>query len=255
MILWPVLWPRYRTNGYELSIGAENFMKILDRYGGPDAAKDWEKLSSFLRPMASGIMGIPSTAVRPDPGVLLTLGAKYPREFINVLKYASQITEPFDLAELGVKNDFLRNYLDLLAFLLQGLPANQTLTAVMGYIVEDFFPKGGSGELMGTLARGITKHNRCSVETSAGVEEVLIENGCAVGVKLEKSGKTIRAKEAVVSNADLYHTFQLVPEGKSDAFRTPHPPRTSHWILSGTRCPILQIICAPSPGHHVRFSP
>ena len=222
--IWGAYLPE-APEGYELSIGAENFIKILKRYGGQEAVDDWLKLSQVMRPMAQGIMGLPSTAVRGDAGVLLTLGARYPGPFLNVLKYATQITQPFDLKALGVKSEFLKNYLDLIAFLLQGLPADQTLTAVMAYMVEDFyregavmdFPKGGSGELVGALARGVTKNDGCSVEVSKPVKEIIVENGRAVGVRT-KGGRTIRAKEAVVSNADLFHTYQLVEKGVSDGF-------------------------------------
>ena len=37
---------------------------------------------------------------------------------------------PFNLEAYGVKDAFLKNYLDLIAFLLQGLPSEGTLTAV-----------------------------------------------------------------------------------------------------------------------------
>jgi phytoene dehydrogenase-like protein len=96
----------------------------------------------------------------------------------------------------------------------------------MAYMVEDFFkenavmdfPKGGSGELIGALARGVTKRPGCSVEVSTCVDEVLVENGRAVGVKLAKSGRIIRATEAVVSNADLFNTYNFVPKGVNDLF-------------------------------------
>ena len=76
--LWGAHLPE-APDGYELSIGAENFKEILRRYGGPSALADWEKLSAELRPLSKGVMGIPSTAVRGDWGLLLTLAAKYPR--------------------------------------------------------------------------------------------------------------------------------------------------------------------------------
>ena len=68
------------------------------------------------------------------------------------------------------------------AFLLQGLPSNGTLTAVMAYMVEDFyrpdaimdFPKGGSGAIAAALERGVTKRQGCSVRTRTSVEEVLV---------------------------------------------------------------------------------
>merc|ERR1712115_179382 len=103
---------------------------------------------------------------------------------------AERITAPFDMKELGVKDEFLKNYLDLIAFLLQGLPADQTLTAVMAYMVEDFyregavmdFPKGGSKGIIDALARGITKHNGCEIRRNSLVEEVIVEDNRAFGV-------------------------------------------------------------------------
>lgn len=226
-------WIRYDTwgahlpevpEGYELSIGADNFKEILRRYGGPTALEDWAKLEAALRPLSKGVMGLPSTAVRGDAGVLITLGAKYPAALLDVLLNARAITAPFDLEALGVRDQFLKNYLDLIAFLLQGLPANGTLTAVMAYMVEDFyrdgavmdFPRGGSGGIVAALVRAVRKHAGCSVQRSTPVQRLLVEDGRAAGVEL-RGGKTLRARKAVVSNADLYGTFGLVPRGASAA--------------------------------------
>jgi phytoene dehydrogenase-like protein len=170
-------------------------------------------------------MGLPSTVVRGDAGILLTLALKYPLPFINVLKDVNKITAPFDLDALGVKDEFLRNYLNLIAFLLQGLPADGTLTAVMAFMVEDFyqpnavmdFPKGGSGSIADALARGVTKHPGCSVRTGVSVEEIVVGGGRANGVRL-KNGNTILARQGVISNADLHNTFGLVREGAHAGF-------------------------------------
>lgn len=43
------------------------------------------------------------------------------------------------------------------------------------------------------------------------VEEIMIDNGRAVGVRL-RGGKTIKAKKAVVSNASSWDTLPLIPE-------------------------------------------
>mmetsp|Transcript_39890 Transcript_39890/g.40520 ORF Transcript_39890/g.40520 Transcript_39890/m.40520 type:complete len:404 (-) Transcript_39890:87-1298(-) len=167
-------------------------------------------------------MGLPSTAIRDDAGILVTLGLQYPGPFLSAISEASRITAPFDLEKAGVTDKFLKNYLDLIAFLLQGLPADQTLTAVMAYMVEDFYregacldyPEGGSRGLVEALSRGVTKHAGCDVRTSTEVEEVVVEDGRAVGVRLTKNGKIVKAKDAVVSNCDLFQTFKLV--------KTPH---------------------------------
>ena len=55
------------------------------------------------------------------------------------------------------------------------------------------------------------------MRTSTSVEEIVVEEGRACGVRL-KGGKLLRAKRAVVSNADLYNTFKMVPRGKHADF-------------------------------------
>ena len=215
-----------QPDGYDLSIGAENFKLILGRYGGATALEDWEALSEQLRPLSKGVMGLPSSAVRGDLGVLLTLGLRYPRAFLRVIRDAAEITAPFDLAKRGVKDRFLGNYLDLIAFLLQGLPSNGTLTAVMAYMVEDFyregavmdFPRGGSAGIVDALVRAIEKKDGCSVHRSTPVERILVEGGRVRGVVLSGGRGTIYARDAVVSNADLHATFGLVPRGLHAGF-------------------------------------
>mmetsp|Transcript_80955 Transcript_80955/g.158178 ORF Transcript_80955/g.158178 Transcript_80955/m.158178 type:complete len:654 (-) Transcript_80955:281-2242(-) len=238
--------------GYALSIGAENFKEILGRYGGPTALQEWESLAAKLRPLSKGVMGLPSAAVRSDWGVLLTLGLKYPLALATLLKDAPKVLDPFNLDEYQVTDPFLRNYMDLLAFLLQGMPADETLTVVMAYMLEDFYrpnavleyPKGGSGGIVAALRRGVEKHAGCSVRTRQEVGSVLVEGGRAVGVTLKATkkqplGKQIRARKAVVSNADLYGTFNLVPRGASEEFDnerdrllpSPPPPPSSEEFL------------------------
>lgn len=214
--------------GYELSIGAENFLAILKRYGGPTAVADWEKLSARLRPLSKGVMGLPSSAVRGDAGVLLTLAARYPVAFADVVLKAGSILKPFDMTSPSspfyVEDAFLRNYLDLIAFLLQGLPADATSTAVMSFMIEDFyrpgavmdFPKGGSAGIIDALVRGVEKRPGCAVFRSSTVDEVLVESGRAVGVRTRRGD--VRARKAVVSNADLRATFDLVPRGVAPLF-------------------------------------
>ncbi|KAJ8608495.1 hypothetical protein CTAYLR_005742 [Chrysophaeum taylorii] len=216
-------------DGYELSIGAENLKEILRRYGGPTAVDDWERLSSKLRPLSKGVQGLPSVAVRNDAWIIATLCLKYPLAFLDVVRNARAILGPFDMVSRDspfyVEDKFLRNYLDLIAFLLQGLPANSTLTAVMAYMVEDFyregaamdFPKGGSKGIVDALARGVEKWPGCSVRKSTAVNRVLVEGGRAVGVETAR-GTRLRARRAVVSNADLRATYDLVPRGVHEGF-------------------------------------
>ena len=219
--------------GYELGIGAENFKKILERYGGPSAKDDWDKLAKNLRPMAQALMGIPSVAVRSDAGIFLTLILRYPFAFLKAFPFFERFLKPFDMSFFSsekknpfyVKDQFLKNYLDLIAFLLQGLPAEATSTAVMAYMVEDFyregavvdFPKGGSKGIIDALVKGVEKHQGCHVKRSMEVEEVLVENKRAVGVKTKRN-ELFYAKEAVVSNCDLKQTYDFIAPGLDAKF-------------------------------------
>jgi phytoene dehydrogenase-like protein len=73
------------------------------------------------------------------------------------------------------------------------------------------YPIGGSAALVDALVRGLTKHGGKLI-LNAHVEQILVENNRAVGVKL-RNGKEIRANKAVVSNASVWDTLKLIPEG------------------------------------------
>lgn len=92
----------------------------------------------------------------------------------------------------------------------------------MAYMLADWyrpgvtldFPKGGSGEIANALVRGVKK-NGGNVCVNCHVDEILVENDRAVGVKLA-NGKIVRAKQAVVSNADPYVTNKLLSKARED---------------------------------------
>ena len=90
----------------------------------------------------------------------------------------------------------------------------------MAYMLADWyrpgvtldFPKGGSGAIVDALVRGVRKHGG-KVCLNSHVDEIVVENGRAVGVTLA-NGQTIRAKQAVVSNADPYVTNRLLTKAR-----------------------------------------
>ena len=86
-------------------------------------------------------------------------------------------------------------------------------------------PRGGMGAISDSLAGALKQHGG-ELRTSAGVQQVLVENRKAVGVVLE-NGDEIRAR-IVVSNLDAKRTFTRImdkndlPEGiyeKADKFK------------------------------------
>ncbi|WP_373527729.1 phytoene desaturase family protein, partial [Nostoc sp.] len=117
-----------------------------------------------------------------------------------------------------VKDPFTRNWLNLLCFLLSGLPADGTSTAEVGFMFADWYrqdavleyPIGGSGALVEALVQGLERHGGKLI-LGAHVEQVLVEGNRAVGVRL-RDRQEIRARKAVISNASIWDTLKLLPE-------------------------------------------
>ena len=73
------------------------------------------------------------------------------------------------------------------------------------------FPVGGSEAIVDGLVRGLEK-NGGRLELRSHVEDILVEGGRAVGVTL-RGGARIDARKAVVSNATVWDTLKILPDG------------------------------------------
>ena len=115
---------------------------------------------------------------------------------------------------------FLLNFIDTMCIFC-GFPAKGAMTAHMLYILERFFeegacysvPVGGTCALGDTLVRGLEKFGG-KIQLNAHVDEIIVEDGRATGVRL-KNGKIVKANKAVVSNATPFDTIKML--GKSIA--------------------------------------
>jgi phytoene dehydrogenase-like protein len=80
------------------------------------------------------------------------------------------------------------------------------------------YPLGGSQAIADAMVRGLEK-NGGRLVLGAHVDSVMVEEGRAVGIALRRGG-TIRARRAVVSNASVWNTMRLLPDGAvPDAYR------------------------------------
>lgn len=210
---------------FAAKIGPEEFDSVvLAEHGGPGAKEEFHALMERMEPLSNAAQALTSLALREDLGAVATL-LKYPRELFATLRQGQALNEPFDnvMKEMDIKNAFVKNWLDMLCFLLQGLPAKGTMNAVMAYMLADWYrpgvtldyPRGGSGAIVDALVRGVEKASQSKVCVNCHVDEILVEGGRATGVRL-RDGRTIRARQAVVSNADPYITRKML-EGCSDA--------------------------------------
>jgi carotene isomerase len=213
-------WGCYLPEGYfDAQVGAEQFCEVLHKLRGEEAVAQWRRLQEIMAPLGKSAIALPPAALRYDLGAVLTVGKFAP----SLLQHAANViklTEPFSqIIDDVITDSFIRNWLDLLCFLLSGLPANGTIAAEVAFMFADWYrpnvkldyPIGGSGAIVDALVRGLTKHGG-ELILNAHVEQVLVKNDRAVGVKL-RNGKEITANKAVVSNASVWDTLKLIPEG------------------------------------------
>merc|ERR1719253_2527322 len=119
-------WGTVLPNGkkFAAKIGPEEFGDVLREHGGEGAGEEFAALMKRMEPLSNAAQALTSMALREDAGAILTL-ARYPRELLDTLKQGQALNDPFDLImkEMDIQNKFVRNWLDMLCFLLQGLPA------------------------------------------------------------------------------------------------------------------------------------
>jgi carotene isomerase len=204
---------------FSAKVGAESFYEVLARLRGQAAVAEWRSLQAVMEPLGQAAIAVPPAAIRSDLGALLTM-APFAPALLQQATRLTKLTGPFSQIMDGVVSDpFIRNWLDLLCFMLSGLPASGTITAEIAFMFADWYrpgvvldyPVGGSGALVNALLRGL-KRRGGELRLHAHVEQILVEGGRAIGVQL-RSGEAIRARRAVVSNAVIWDTLKLLPEG------------------------------------------
>ncbi|XP_058188579.1 prolycopene isomerase, chloroplastic [Rhododendron vialii] len=222
-------WMVYIPEGEFLSrIGPTEFFKDLEKYASLNAVREWRKLLDAILPMSTAAMALPPLSIRGDWGVLSTAATRYgpsllksfaqmgPQGALSATKLLRPFSEIIDSLEL--KDPFIRNWIDLLSFLLAGVKSDGVLSAEMVYMFAEWYKPGcsleyplhGSGAVVDALVRGIQKFGG-RISLRSHVENIVVQNGRAVGVKL-RSGQFVRAKKAVVSNASMWDTLNLLPQ-------------------------------------------
>ncbi|PNW72273.1 hypothetical protein CHLRE_16g674950v5 [Chlamydomonas reinhardtii] len=201
-------------------IGNDNFVEVLKQIRGPEAMAEWARLQEVMRPLAKAATMIPPAAFRYDPGALVTAIGRYLPSLLESGPNAAKLSGPFAgvLDGANIRDPFIRNWLDLLSFLLSGLPANGTVAAEVAFMFNEWyrpdcfleFPVGGSQAMVQGLVGGMEKYGG-RLMLSSHVDKILLDDkGKASGVAL-RGGGTIKARKAVISNASVWDTLKLVP--------------------------------------------
>ncbi|KAL9677008.1 hypothetical protein QQ045_005232 [Rhodiola kirilowii] len=206
----------------------EFYKQDLAQYAGPEAVREWKTLLDAILPLSEAAMALPLLSIRGDLGVLSTAALRYAPSLLKSFAQmgpkgalgATKLLRPFSeiVDSLGLKDPFIRNWIDLLVFLLAGVKSDGILSAEMIYMFAEWYKPGcsleypvkGSGEIVDALVRGLQKFGG-HLSLRSHVKNIVIENGRATGVNL-RSGQFIRAKKAVVSNASMWDTLNLLPK-------------------------------------------
>ena len=198
------------------------------------AIKQWEEFRARLNDLCGTMSAVSLMNLRQDAGFLATTagGAPFVMTHPWVLPDLPLVFESLhETVDKIVTEPFLRNWIDTMCIFC-GFPAKGAMTAHMLYILERFFeegcafcvPLGGTVEMAYAFQRALeARGGELSLNTH--VEELLYdeaEQRC-VGVRL-KSGKVIKAKKAVVSNATPFDTVRMLPDG-GDAPQLPEGVR------------------------------
>lgn len=121
------------------------------------------------------------------------------QSYKTVYKYVAQY----------IKDDFLRQCFSFHPLLVGGNPFDTTsIYAMIHYLEREWgvhYAMGGTGSIVNAFEKLITEQGG-NFHLEAEVEEILVTNGKATGVRL-KNGETLKA-DAVVSNADVAFTYK-----------------------------------------------
>jgi len=191
---------------------------------GPKAIREWNALRERLRTLGGSTQAVALLNLRQDAGFLSTTAgalpfvATHPDVFADLPLTFDDLSKTVD--EI-VTVPFVRNFIDLMCIFC-GFPAKGAMTAHILYILERFFeedaafsvPIGGTSQLGETIQRGLEKFGG-KLQLNAHVDEILVEDGRAVGVRL-KNGNVVKARKAVVSNATPFDTVKMMPQQEDE---------------------------------------
>ncbi|NEP90428.1 MAG: carotene isomerase [Okeania sp. SIO2C2] len=136
-----------------------------------------------------------------------------PGSCLGLLKYLPQNVG--DVARRYISDKKLLKFIDMECYCWSVVPADLTPMINAGMVFSDRhygginYPKGGVGKISQKLVEGLEKTGG-EIRYKSRVQEIIIEKGKAVGVKLT-NGKVYRGKR-VISNATRWDTFgKLIP--------------------------------------------
>ncbi len=207
----------------------------------------WSKLMSAIAPFFNAppqsVLGIAKGYTKQNIlDALAIAGSK--DKALNFIR--TMITAPEDLLNEYFDTELVKAPLARLAAEIGAPPSQKGITAGLMMLAMRHYPgmarpKGGTGALTDALVKLVTAKGG-KILTEQMVKEVIVEDNCAVGVKVQ-GGAEYRANKAVISNIDVRRLFlQLMAENDLDSNLRDKVDRR----LTNNNETILKIDCALS---------
>ncbi|MCL2926527.1 MAG: NAD(P)/FAD-dependent oxidoreductase [Trichodesmium sp. MAG_R01] len=236
--------------------GGTSYLEAVAKFT-TQGAKELKLFQDNLLQLYAGLKGIPPIVLRADFWLIPILLGKYGLSLLKMLPSLGEIGGSVgQIMDKWVKDPWVRRLIDLECFLLSGLKANGTVAPEVAFMFGERsnsvieYPIGGSSAIVNALVRGLERWGG-QLRLNAHVEQILIESGQVVGVRLR--GDEVIKAPIVISNATIWDTYAqlLRPEDlptslHKEALGTPAVESFMHLHL-GIRSDGLEGLT----GHHV----
>ena len=253
---WGLLLPE---GALTVGVGLEPFLAVVKELRGTAAVEEWRRFMAWLEPSCRAARALPLLSLRSDGGLATALGGQALQLLAQAPALARLGGAFGPIAKRHLSDPFLLHWVDLLCFLISGLPMDQTSSAAMATLFGEWFepdarldyPVGGSPAVVAALVRGLEKHGG-QLRLGTPVERILVDGNRAVGVVLG-NGETLHCRRGVISNASPWNTLELLPESgtprrwREKQASTPACRSFLHWHLALKSSPAIEAL----PIHHV----
>ena len=219
---WQVIVPE---GNFNLDVGEEPFKQTIKTLRGEKSVKEWESFISGIKPLSQIINEIPLLSFSPESINFLDL-INLTSKFLPNINQIPKINKGFgNLVNNHLEDPFLRNWVDLLSFLISGMSMHDTNTAAMATLFNEWFepnsyleyPKGGSESIVKALINGFKK-NGGELILSSRVKTINFNKNLATGITLNNGSSY--SCESVVSNTDVWNLKKLIPNEISKKWNT-----------------------------------
>ena len=219
---WKVLLPEA---SFDLEVGRTPFRKKIKHLRGDSALDEWDAFISEIKPLSRIINKMPLLTLSPGNLNVKEI-IKLTTKLLPDIQHAGYLRKGFgEIAKKHLNDPFLNNWVDLLSFLISGMPMKDTNTAAMATLFAEWFkpdahleyPVGGSESIVNALVKGLKK-NGGELRLSSKVKEINFSKDLATGVTLE-NGQKIHSRY-IVTNCDIWNKNKLLPSYLVNKFKT-----------------------------------